>query len=179
MNRNGVLKGLLVGAVAAAATLSCNKPSTEAAGGAPPPAAVSSAGTPAASAGSTASSSSPQAVANPSATLEAAQLVDLEVGKALRPDGHVAESTTSFKPADPIHIVLVSKGTVSGAKIQAVVSFQNGATLYDSSRVVDLKGPGTTTAFEATSAAGWPVGKCQLRILVSGKSYRTWDFSVK
>jgi hypothetical protein len=172
MKMRGVFGALVVCAIAAIGLLSCGKSSTESAGTAPPPAAAP-AGTPAST------SAASQAVANPNATIESVEPVDLEVGRALKADGHVAESVTLFKPTDPVHIVLVSKGTVSGAKIQAVVSFQNGVTLFDSSRVVDLKGPGTMTAFEATSASGWPVGKCQLRILIGGKSYRTWDFSVK
>ena len=115
---------------------------------------------------------------NASASIEAVEPVDLEVGRTLKPDNHVTDKSTRFQPNDSIYIVVMSKGSVSGVRMEAVVSYQTGAMVYDSSRVVDLKGP-AATVFQASNASGWPVGKYQLRVMIAGKSYRTWDFEVK
>lgn len=123
-----------------------------------------------------ASSSAPKE--NASASIEAVEPVDLEVGRALKPDNHVADKSTRFQPGDSVYIVVMSKGSVSGVRMEAVVSYQTGAMVYDSSRVVDLKGP-AATVFQASNPSGWPVGKYQLRVMIAGKSYRTWDFEVK
>lgn len=115
---------------------------------------------------------------DPNVTLESVEPVDLEVGRRIKPDNHVVESALVFKQADTIHFVLVSRGSVSGVKIQVVVTFQDGAPVFDSSRIVNLSGP-TATDLQASNPGGWPVGKYQARVLINGKSYRTWDFEVK
>jgi len=115
---------------------------------------------------------------NASATIEAVDPLDLEVGRALKADNHVTDKSTRFSPNDSVYIVVMSKGSVSGARMEAIISYQTGAMVYDSTRVVDLKGP-AATVFQASNASGWPVGKYQLRVMITGKSYRTWDFEVK
>jgi hypothetical protein len=162
----GVLKLTLVLALAAAASWSCKR-SSEAAGGGP-----EGQGAPAGEKGSASTK------VNPAATIEAVDAVDLEVGRSLRADNHVADKSTRFQPNDTVYIVVVSKGTVSGAKMQVIMSYQTGAMVYDSTRVVDLKGP-STTVFQASNPSGWPPGKYQLRVVIAGQSYRTWDFEVK
>jgi hypothetical protein len=147
--------------------VSCKRPATEAVGSAP--------------SGEVAKSSAPtgsEVKWDPSVTVEAVEPVDLEVGRSIKPDNHVAESVLVFKPTDTMHFVLVSKGSVSGVKVQVIVSFQNGQSVFDSSRVVNLSGP-TATELHASNPGGWPVGKYQARVLINGKSYRTWDFEVK
>lgn len=146
---------------------SCKRSATEAVGPAP--------------SGEVAQSSAPtgsEVKWDPNVTLESVEPVDLEVGRSVKPDNHVVESTLVFKPADTIHFVLVSKGSVSGVKVQVVGTFQNGAPVFDSNRVVNLSGP-TATDLRASNPGGWPVGKYQARVLINGKSYRTWDFEVK
>jgi len=165
----GSLKLALVLAVALAlAAVSACKRTPEAAGNGQPAGQGAPAGEPAGSA--------PRE--NASASLESVDPVDLEVGRSLKGDNHVTDKATRFQPNDSVYIVVVSKGSVSGAKMEAVISYQNGAMVYDSTRVVDLKGPGTTV-FQASNSSGWPAGKYQLRVMIAGKSYRTWDFEVK
>jgi len=161
----GVSKLPVVLALALAASWSCKR-SPEAAGAGP----AAGQGVPVGEAVA--------AKENPSATIEAVEPVDLEVGRMLKADNHVADKGTRFASNDTIYIVIVSKGSVSGVKMQALMSYQTGAMVYDSNRIVDLKGPGTTV-FQASNPSGWPVGKYQLRIAVAGKTYRTWDFEVK
>ena len=130
------------------------------------------------SGGAQPAAAAPEVKWDPGITLEAVQPVDLQAGRNLKPDNHVVEPATLFKPADTIHFVLDSRGTVSGVKIQLVITYQNGASVFESNRVVNLSGP-TATALNASNPGGWPVGKYQGRVLVNGHSYRTWDFEVK
>jgi hypothetical protein len=161
----GVLKLTLILGLALAGGVSCKR-SQEAAR----PSGSEGSGTTKAEAASPKESSS--------ASLEAVEAADLDVGRALKADGRVTDRLTRFSPNDTIYVVVVSKGSVAGVKIQTLISYQTGAIVFDSSKVVDLKGP-TTTAFQATNSSGWPVGKYQLRVVIAGKSYRTWDFEVK
>jgi len=155
----------LVVALALAASVSCKR-SHEAAG------------QPAGQGSPTGEAAAPSPKENASATIEAAEPVDLEVGRSLKPDNHVTERSTRFQPNDTIYIVFLSKGSVSGVRMEAAISYQTGAMVYDSTRVVDLKGS-ASTVFQASNPSGWPAGRYQMRFMVAGKSYRTWDFEVK
>ncbi|MGH9317237.1 MAG: hypothetical protein ACRD1P_09030 [Thermoanaerobaculia bacterium] len=147
--------------------VSCKRSSTETAGS-----------TPSGDAAQPAAAAAVEVKWDPNVTLESVEPVDLEVGRSVKPDNHVAEPALVFKPADTIHFVLDSRGSVSGVKIQLVVTFQTGAPVFESNRVVNLSGP-TATDLHASNPGGWPVGKYQGRVLINGRSYRTWDFEVK
>jgi hypothetical protein len=155
----------LVVALALAASVACKR-------------APEAAGQPAGQGTPVGEASGPAPKENASASIESVEPVDLEVGRALKPDNHVTDKATRFQPSDSVYIVVMSKGSVSGVRMEAAVSYQTGAMVYDSSRIVDLKGP-AATVFQASNSSGWPVGKYQIRVMIAGKSYRTWDFEVK
>jgi hypothetical protein len=132
-------------------------------------------------AGGTTSSAAPattDAQPNPSVTIELVDPVRLEAGRALKPDNRVVEPVTVFKPNDTIYFVLVSNGKASGVKMRVMATDQRGASVFDSTRVVDLNGP-SANEIHASKPGGWQVGRYQARLYIGDKSYRTWDFEVK
>lgn len=123
-------------------------------------------------------SGGPEPPWNESVTMEQVHPVNIELGRGLRKDNHVAEPALVFRPNDSFDFAVVTEGTAAGPKIAAVVTYQTGAPVFETSRVVNLEGP-AVTAFRASNVDGWRVGKYQLRILVNGESFGTKDFEVQ
>lgn len=154
----------LTAALAAALVLSaCKKPEPV-----PPPAPAA-----------TTEPAAPLATAPAAAT---ASVTALDLGNAVGPDNRVAASATTFAPKDTIFASVTTRtsdpaATVSG-KLAAKWTFQDGQTVHEDSRDVNLTGDGST-AFQISKPDGFPVGRYKVEISLDGAVVQSKEFEVK
>ena len=155
----------LTAALAAALVLSaCKKPEP-----APPPAPASTAPEPA--------PITPAAPAAATATVTA-----LDLGNSVGADNRVAAPASTFAPKDTIYASVATRtsdaaATVPG-KLGAKWSFQDGQTVHEESRDLNLTGDGTT-AFQISKPDGFPAGRYKVEISLDGAVVQSKEFEVK
>ena len=67
--------------------------------------------------------------------------------------------------------------TVPG-KLAAKWTFQDGQTVHEDSRDLNLTGDGVT-AFQISKPDGWPTGKYKVEVSLDGSVVQTREFDVK
>jgi len=154
----------LTAALAAALVLSaCKKPEPV-----PPPAPAA-----------TTEPAAPLATAPAAAT---ASVTALDLGNAVGADNRVAASATTFAPKDTIFASVTTRtsdpaATVPG-KLAAKWTFQDGQTVHEDSRDLNLTGDGST-AFQISKPDGFPVGRYKVEISLDGAVVQSKEFEVK
>lgn len=111
-----------------------------------------------------------------------ASVTSVDLGTAVGADMKVTAPSTTFKPTDKI-IAAVSTSTSDPAatvpgKLSAKWTYQDGQTVHEESRDVNLTGTGVTN-FEISKPDGWPAGKYTLSVMMDGMTVQTREFEVK
>ena len=100
---------------------------------------------------------------------------NIQVGRAINPDGSVGAPSTLFKPNETIYVSVLTdaagKGTIS-------VKWMYGDRVIDEpTKQVSLKGPGAT-AFQMQNSGGFPEGSYSVEVFVDGVSAGKRNFKV-
>lgn len=169
------LRSALVAVVLAATLVACKKSeapapapaSTPAPTSTPAPAAPPPAATPApAPAPTTAPAPAPLSVA------------EVQLARAVGEDKRATEPTTTFKPADAIHAVVLTEGAGTG-KLGARWSYgPDKQTVHEEEHDLNAPGPGVSD-FHITKPDGFPTGDYQVEILLNGTIVATRAFKVE
>jgi hypothetical protein len=117
----------------------------------------------------------PASAANPAATL---QVTELDLGRALGPDGGVVEDIDEFAARDTIYAVAHTTGMASGATLTARWTYGAGQVVDESSQTISPTGP-ARTEFHVSKAGGWPAGDYKVSIMYNGREVKSEDFKVR
>ncbi|MHB1224927.1 MAG: hypothetical protein ACYC2G_12945 [Gemmatimonadaceae bacterium] len=107
----------------------------------------------------------------------AIQVTDLEVGRALGPDGGVVEDIDDFAAGDTIYAVAHTTGMASGATLTARWTYGDGQVVDESSQTISPTGP-ARTEFHVSKAGGWPAGDYKVTIMLDGREVESEEFKV-
>lgn len=100
---------------------------------------------------------------------------NIQVGRAINPDGSVGAPTTLFKPNETVYVSVLTdaagKGTIS-------VKWMFGDRVIDEpTKPVSLPGPGATS-FQLQNSGGFPEGSYSVEAFVDGVSAGKRNFKV-
>ena len=161
MNRNHLLYPLSAALAATLALSACKKPEPVTP---PTPAAT----TPA-----------PAPIEAPAA---AASVVSVDLGNSVGADNRVAATATTFAPGDTVFAAVVTRTADATASVPATLSakwtFQDGQTVNEESRDLNLTGDGVT-AFQISMPAGLPAGQYKVEVSLDGAVVQSRDFEIK
>ena len=118
------------------------------------------------------------AVAPAPATPEAFAISEVTLGKAIDADKRVASPSTTFGPKDTIYASVATTGSASSKTLTAKWTFQDGQTVHEESRDLNLTGDGTT-AFQISKPDGFPPGRYKVEISLDGSVVQSKEFEVK
>jgi hypothetical protein len=172
MSRIRLLYPLSAALATALAVSACKKPEEPM----PPPAPTTTEPAPA--------PMTPPAAATPTASVTA-----LDLGNSVGPDNRVTAPATTFAPKDTIYAsvatrtVDMSNHPVLGdhpvlGRLAAKWTFQDGQTVHEESRELNLTGDGTTT-FQISKPDGFPAGRYKVEISLDGSVVQSKEFEVK
>ena len=102
---------------------------------------------------------------------------DVQLGRSVGADKHVANPTDTFAPADTIYASVHTTGTAQNATVAAHWTFQDGQTVNDQTETISPTGD-AYTEFHISKPSGWPAGKYTLHVMVNGQEVQTKDFTV-
>lgn len=105
------------------------------------------------------------------------EVTELHVGRALGPDGRIAEDRDSFAATDTIYAVAQTTGMASGATLTARWTYGDGQVVDESSQTISPTGP-AMTEFHVAKASGWPKGDYKVSILLDGREVQSKEFKV-
>lgn len=164
MSRNRLLYPLSAALAAALVVSACKKPEAT-----PPPAPA-------------ATEPAPAPMTPPAATTPTASVTALDLGNSVGADNRVAAPATTFAPKDTIYAAVTTRtsdatATVPG-KLGARWTFQDGQTVHEESRDLNLTGDGTT-AFQISKPDGFPPGRYKVEISLDGSVVQSKEFEVK
>lgn len=117
----------------------------------------------------------PPASAAPEAA--ALQVTELDMGRALGPDGGVVEDIDDFAANDTIYAVAHTTGMASGATLTARWTYGDGQVVDESSQTISPTGP-ALTEFHVSKPGGWPAGDYKVSIMLDGREVQSEDFKV-
>ncbi|WP_028918008.1 hypothetical protein [Pseudoxanthomonas sp. J35] len=118
----------------------------------------------------------------PAAPAAAASVTAVDLGNSVGPDNRVAAPATTFAPNDTIYAAVSTRtadaaATVPG-KLSARWTFQDGQTVHEESRDLNLTGDGVTT-FQISKPDGFPAGRYKVEISLDGSVVQSKEFEVK
>ena len=162
MSRNRILLPLSAALAAALAMSACKKSEP-----APPPAPAATA---------------PAPTPIEAAPVAAASVVSVDLGNSVGADNRVGTPATTFAPGDTIFAAVTTRtanaaATVPG-KLSAKWTYQDGQTVHEESRDLNLTGDGVT-AFQVSMPSGLPAGQYKVEVSLDGAVVQTKDFEVK
>lgn len=171
MSRNRLLYPLSAALAAALVVSACKKPEAT-----PPPAPA-------------ATEPAPAPMTPPAATTPTASVTALDLGNSVGPDNRVTAPATTFAPKDTIYAAVatrtvdMSNHPVLGdhpvlGRLAAKWTFQDGQTVHEESRDLNLTGDGTT-AFQISKPDGFPPGRYKVEISLDGSVVQSKEFEVK
>ena len=142
MSRNHIVYPLSAALAATLALAACKKPEP-----APPPAPAATA---------------PAPTPIEAAPVAAASVVSVDLGNSVGADNRVGTPATTFAPGDTIFAAVTTRtanaaATVPG-KLSAKWTYQDGQTVHEESRDLNLTGDGVT-AFQVSMPSGLPAGQ--------------------
>lgn len=111
----------------------------------------------------------------PQGSLEA---VALEVGVGLDADGRVAASTERVRPADAVHVSLVTVGEATAAMLAVRWRDASGTVIDADERAITASGPAVHT-FTRQPEGGWAPGRYEVDVRVNGESAGVRSFEVR
>ena len=97
------------------------------------------------------------------------EIVDIQIGTAVGPDGKVSAPSTKLPKSETIHAVVLTEGRASEfpltARWSAAHPTVKGArtALDNQTQTISPNGP-AATKFTITKAGGWPAGTYQVEI---------------
>jgi hypothetical protein len=96
------------------------------------------------------------------------QVTDITVGRALAPDGTIAEGNriNLFWTTDTFYVSVAAEGQEPNARLKARWKFQDGTVVDENTKTVAINGP-TVVAFESKKADRWEPGDYKVEILVN------------
>jgi len=126
-------------------------------------------------------STSPEPVA-PAAPAVAASVTAVDLGNAVDADNRVSAPGASFAPGDTIYAAVTTATNDPVATVPATLAahwtYQDGQTVSQDSRQLNLTGPGTTT-FHISKPDGFPTGRYRVDISLDGNLVQSREFEVK
>ena len=121
----------------------------------------------------------PEPVAPIAAT---ASVTAVDLGKAVGADNRVSTPVATFSPKDTIYAAVSTRTSDPAAsvpgKLSARWSYQDGQTVSEDSRDLNLTGDGST-AFQISKPDGFPAGKYKVDISLDGNPVQSKEFEVK
>ncbi len=122
----------------------------------------------------------PEPIAAPAAAT--ASVTALDLGNSVGADNRVAAPATTFAPQDTIYAAVTTRtsdaaATVPG-RLSATWTFQDGQTVHEDSRDLNLTGDGVT-AFQISKPDGFPAGRYKVEISLDGSVVQSKEFEVK
>ncbi len=106
------------------------------------------------------------------------RVVNIETGKSLGADKHVASATGDFGVRDTMHVAVITEGAATGANLRA--KFTYGAKLVkELNEALTTTGGTNVTNFEVTKPTAWPTGAYKVEVFLDGVSAGTRDLTVK
>lgn len=95
-------------------------------------------------------------------------VTDITVGRALAPDGTIAEGNriNLFWTNDTFYVSVAADGAEPNATLKARWKFQDGTVVDETTKTVAINGP-TIVAFEAKKPDRWEAGDYKVEILVN------------
>ena len=122
----------------------------------------------------------PTPITAPAAATASVTAVDL--GNSVGADNRVAAPATTFAPRDTIYAAVTTRtsdaaATVPG-KLGAKWTYQDGQTVHEDSRDLNLTGDGVT-AFQISKPDGFPAGRYKVEISLDGSVVQSKEFEVK
>ena len=111
-----------------------------------------------------------------------ASVTALDLGNSVGADNRVAAPATTFAPRDTIYAAVTTRtsdaaATVPG-KLGAKWTYQDGQTVHEDSRDLNLTGDGVT-AFQISKPDGFPAGRYKVEVSLDGTVVQSKDFEVK
>jgi hypothetical protein len=125
-------------------------------------------------------STAPEPITGTAAASATVTAVDL--GTAVGADNRVSSPTSTFSPGDTIYAAVTTRTSDPAAsvpgKLTAKWSYQDGQTVSEDSRDLNLSGDGTT-AFQISKPDGFPAGRYTVEISLDGNLVQSREFEVK
>lgn len=111
-----------------------------------------------------------------------ASVTALDLGNSVGADNRVAAPASTFAPRDTIYASVTTRtsdaaATVPG-RLSAKWTFQDGQTVHEDSRDLNLTGDGVT-AFQISKPDGFPAGRYKVEISLDGSVVQSKEFEVK
>ncbi|WP_372017276.1 hypothetical protein [Pseudoxanthomonas sp. 10H] len=164
MSRTRILYPLSAALATALALSACKKPEPT-----PPPAPA-------------ATTPEPAPITPPAASTPAAAVTTVDLGNSVGADNRVAAPATTFAPRDTIYASVATRTADASAsvpgKLSAKWTFQDGQTVHEESRDLNLTGDGVT-AFQISKPDGLPAGRYKVEISLDGSVVQSKEFEVK
>jgi hypothetical protein len=118
----------------------------------------------------------------PAPAAATASVTSIDLGNAIGADNRVTAPATTFAPRDTIHAAVATRtsdpmASVPG-KLSAKWTYQDGQTVHEDSRDLNLAGDGVTT-FQISKPDGLPAGRYKVEIALDGTVVQSKDFEVK
>jgi len=113
------------------------------------------------------------------------EVVDVDLGTSIGPDGRIANPSTTLPRSDTIHAVVATEGRASNAVLTARWTVAQKQDTYSTRQILETQtqtispdGP-AVTAFHIVKAGGWPAGDYRIEISANGNIGMLKDFVVK
>ncbi|MCR6686057.1 hypothetical protein [Pseudoxanthomonas sp.] len=124
----------------------------------------------------------PAPMTEPAPVAATASVTTVDLGNAVGADNRVATAATTFSPKDTIYAAVATRTSDPAAsvpgKLTAKWTYQDGQTVSEDSRDLNLTGDGTTT-FQINKPDGLPAGKYKVEVSLDGNVVQTKEFEVK
>ena len=103
-------------------------------------------------------------------------------GHSVGADNRVAAPATTFAPRDTIYASVTTRTSDAAATVPGRLSarwtFQDGQTVHEDSRDLNLTGDGVT-AFQISKPDGFPPGRYKVEISLDGSVVQSKEFEVR
>lgn len=106
------------------------------------------------------------------------RVVNIETGKSLGADKHIANATSDFGVRDTMHVAVVTEGATTGANIRAKFTYGD-KLVKEMNQTITATGGTNVTNFEIDKATAWPTGSYKVEVFLEGVSAGTKDLTVK
>lgn len=109
----------------------------------------------------------------------AVSVSEINLGRSLKPDLKIDESTNTFRPVDVIYLSVETKG-VGPVTLGTRWTYQDNQVVNETSRTISPNGNEPTyTEFHISKPEGLPTGKYHVVVILNGTTAGEKDFEVK
>ena len=105
------------------------------------------------------------------------RVADVNLGRGVSADKHVANQSDTFTARDTIYASIHTTGSAASTNLTARWTFQDGQVVDERTETISPNGD-AYTEFHISKPSGWPAGKYTLHVLVNGQETQTKDFTV-